>query len=268
MPELPDLEVVKDNLQKLTLKRRIEEVEILRPAIAKPSADIIKNSLPGENIVDVSRRGKYTILHLRNVGALLVHLMLLGEMDWCPADRPLEKWTCAFLRFEEGYDLRFLDQRGWMKLYLVPAGQLAIAKEIKGLGLEPFDPDFTPGCLRSILLRFPATVKYALMEQKLLAGIGNAYSDEILFCARVLPSRAAQSLTDREVDLLYKCILDTLRWGTEEARKRMGDSVRGEIRDFLRVHGKAGQKCQRCSGRVVRIEIEGRGAYFCPNCQK
>lgn len=268
MPELPDLEVIKDNLQQVALKRKIEQVEILRPTIAKPSAEAIKSSLLGEDLVDVNRRGKYTILHLRTAGALLVHLMLLGEMDWCPQDRPLEKWTCAFLRFEGGYDLRFLDQRGWMKLYLVPPGKLASVKELKGLGPEPFDPDFTAEYLHAMLLRFPATIKYALMEQKLIAGIGNAYSDEILFCARILPSRLASSLSDRESDLLYKCILDTLRWGTEEARKRMGNSVRGEIREFLRVHGKAGQKCQRCSGHVVRIEIEGRGAYFCPNCQK
>ncbi|MGB9553704.1 MAG: Fpg/Nei family DNA glycosylase, partial [bacterium] len=172
------------------------------------------------------------------------------------------------LSFKEGEELHLIDQRGWMKLYFVPPGELGESKELKELGLEPFDSSFTPEYLREVLQKFRGTVKFALMEQKFLAGIGNAYSDEILFCAKIAPSRPAKELSEREKDLLFKCILDTLRWGIEETQKRMQNGVRGEIREFLNVHGKEGEPCPRCGTKILRIEIEGRGTYFCPRCQK
>lgn len=268
MPELPDLEVVKSNLEKRILGFEVADLKFLKRSVGKPSPELVEEALKGEKVSAIARRGKYTVLHFESGAALLIHLMLEGELDLKPAGAPVEKGTCAVLSFKEGQEIHFIDQRGWMKLYFIPPGELEKTKELKELGPEPFDPAFTLEYLSEVLQKFRGTVKFALMEQKFLVGIGNAYSDEILFCARISPSRPARELSEREKDFLYKCILDTLRWGTEEARKRMGDGVRGEIREFLNVHGKEGEPCPRCGTKIVRIEIEGRGTYFCPRCQK
>jgi len=268
MPELPDLEVVKSNLEKKILNCEVAGLRLLKKSVGKPSPDLLQEALKGEKVSSVGRRGKYTVIHFSSGAALLIHLMLEGELDLKVEKTTPEKGTCAVLSFSDGQEIHFIDQRGWMKLYFIPPGELKTTKELKELGPEPYDPGFTPDYLSEMLQKFRGTVKFALMEQKLLAGIGNAYSDEILFCAKIRPSRPAGELSEREKDLLYKCILDTLRWGTEEAKKRMGDSVRGEIREFLNVHGKEKAPCSRCGTSIQRIEIEGRGTYFCPRCQK
>jgi formamidopyrimidine-DNA glycosylase len=268
MPELPDLEVIKSNLEKRIKGFEVKSLKLLKKSVGKPSPEIVEEALKGDRISSVSRRGKYTLLHLESGATLLIHLMLEGEMDLKPSGSPAEKGTCAVLSFKEGQELHFMDKRGWMKLYFVPPGELEKSKELGELGPEPFHPSFTPEYLGEALKKFKGTVKFALIEQRLLAGIGNAYSDEILFCAKIAPSRPARELSEREKDLLFKCIQDTLRWGTEETRKRMGDGIRGEIREFLNVHGKEGEPCPRCGTKILRIEIEGRGTYFCPRCQK
>jgi len=268
MPELPDLEVIKENLYKKVTNKEITELKLLKPSVAQPDPKTLQENLPGKKVTNVDRRGKYLILGLSDQSSLLIHLMLEGQLDYQPSSAPLEKGTCALLLFCDGFRVSFIDERGWMKLRRIPPGELSQTKELSALGPEPFDPQFTPEYLKEILTKFRGTIKHALMEQGNLAGIGNAYADEILFCAHINPARKSRDLTERERDLLYHCIKKTLCWGIEETRKRIGDSVHGEIREFLRVHRKEGIPCPRCKELIRRVDIEGRGTYFCPSCQK
>jgi formamidopyrimidine-DNA glycosylase len=268
VPEIPDLEAIRRNLIPKVVGFPIIEAQTLRSKRVYPSSEAWLAGLEGKRVSSLSRRGKFTLFHLEDDGALIAHMMLHGEMDWVPSAEATEKATIALLRFPSGNDLRFLDRSGWMRLTYVSPGQLSSVPELNELGPDPFDAPGTPDYLRQILSRFPGTAKYALMDQKLVSGVGNAFSDEILFCARILPTRKANDLNEQETDLLSRCIPETLRWAIEESCRGMGESIRGEIRTYLRVHGKEGKPCPRCQGTVRRIVLEGRGSYFCPGCQK
>lgn len=266
MPELPDLEVIKENLLPKVRGQLISHVKVFKPSSAKPSAEAVESGLRGNIVKSVERKGKFTILGLKDKRTLLIHLMLHGEMDWASTNAPEQHRIVASLGFGDS-ELRIIDASGWAKLFLVPAGGLGSFSLLSELGPDPFDSEFTSGYLKQMLRSFSGSVKFALMEQKAVAGIGNAYSDEILFCAKIRPTRKATALSEADRDRLYKCIRETLRWGIAEAKARMPTGIRGEIREFLHVHGKEGQPCFRCEGIVQRITIEGRGAYYCPRCQ-
>ena len=266
MPELPDLEVIKENLLPKVRGQLISHVTVFKPSSAKPSAEAVESGLRGNIVKNVERKGKFTILRLKDKRSLLIHLMLHGQMDWASTNTPEQHRIVASLGFGDS-ELRIIDASGWAKLFLVPPGELDSFSLLSGLGPDPFDPGFTSDYLKRLLANFPGSVKFALMEQKALAGIGNAYSDEILFCAKIRPTRKATALSEADRDRLYKCIRETLRWGIVEAKARMPTGIRGEIREFLHVHGKEGQPCSRCEGIVGRFTIEGRGAYYCPRCQ-
>jgi len=267
MPELPDLEAILHNLIPKVEGNRIEAAQVFRPKRVFPSSEAFIAGLPGEKVETVQRQGKFILFHLASGATLSIHLMLHGELDWVSSSLDPEKATVAALRFEGGQELRFLDRAGWMRLTYLPPGGLQDCAELHQLGPDPLEGAFTPLYLEQMLQRFPGTIKFALMEQRLVNGIGNAFSDEILFCARLHPTRKSRDLNAQEKDLLAKCIADTLRWATAQSIQGMGTGIRGEIRSYLRVHGKDGQPCPRCPGRIARFELEGRGTYFCPRCQ-
>ncbi|MCX5976252.1 MAG: hypothetical protein NTV33_05360 [Coprothermobacterota bacterium] len=267
MPELPDLEAILHNLIPKVTGHRIEAAQVFRPKRVFPTGEAFVAGLVGETVGEVQRQGKFTLFLLPDGGTLSIHLMLHGEMDWVPSSQAPEKATVATLRFSGDQELRFLDRAGWMRLTYHPAGGIQDCPELRLLGPDPLEAAFTPLYLQQILQSYPGTVKFALMEQRLVNGIGNAFSDEILFCARLHPTRKSRDLNAQEQDLLAKCIPDTLRWAIVQSIQGMGAGIRGEVRSYLRVHGKDGQPCTRCPGRIARLELEGRGTYFCPRCQ-
>ncbi|MCR4428498.1 MAG: DNA-formamidopyrimidine glycosylase [Caldiserica bacterium] len=268
MPELPDLEVIKENLRKKILGFEVKGVHFLKKSSGKPSPEVIQEGLIGEKLVLVDRRGKFLKFGFKKGSLLLAHLMLEGQLEIKSSGEAPEKGTCAVIDFKEGNGLHFIDPRGWTKLFFYPAGKSGEPEELANLGPEPLSPEFTPEYFREGLRKLRGTLKMALMEQEFISGIGNAYSDEILFKAKISPLKPAKDLTEREKDLLFKCIKETLLWGIEETKTRMGEEVRGEIREFLQVHRKEGQACPRCGTKIQRIEVEGRGTYFCPRCQR
>lgn len=267
MPELPDLEAILHNLIPKVTGHRIEAAQVFRPKRVFPTGETFVAGLVGETVGEVQRQGKFTLFLLAGGGTLSIHLMLHGEMDWVPSSQAPEKDTVAALRFSGDQELRLLDRTGWMRLTYLPPGGLQDFAELHQLGPDPLEAAFTPLYLQKMLHSYSGTVKFALMEQRLVNGIGNAFSDEILFCARLHPTRKSRDLNAQERDLLAKCILDTLRWATAQSIQGMGTGIRGEVRSYLRVHGKDGQLCPRCPGKITRLELEGRGTYFCPRCQ-
>lgn len=272
MPELPDLEIYKENLKPGIINKKIAGVLVLKPKILKKiSVSDFKQSVVNKKLENVERFGKLLAFTLSSKEKLFVHLMLYGQLQWARTTDSKSPDTCLILEFARPLrlakqggrkkdSLRFIDGTGWMK-----AG---IGKqEIDQLGVEPLSPEFSEKALQNILQKKRlGNIKERLVDQKLIAGIGNAYVDEILWEAKIKPERVASLLKKNEISALYKAIIKTLKQALGEVRKILNGGISGEPRDFLAVHRK--RECPACGSKVKRIELNKKGTYFCPECQK
>ncbi len=266
MPELPEVETIKNELLPHVIGRTIIGVDVLWDGMVKtPSVKEFSSRITGRKITGLSRRGKYLFFHLDGDDVLVMHMKMTGSLLVNPSDG---KFTRAILRLDKGTDVHFWDPRKFGKMWLEKDTNAVIKK----LGPEPLDADFTTGSLAEILKKHAAPVKPVLLDQTLIAGIGNMYADEALFAARIHPVRPADKLTPDEVKRLYHAI----RLVLQKALKNGGASVRNYIRpdgrpgtahdDFSVAHG-VGKECPACGGAIQRIVVRGRGTYICPRCQ-
>lgn len=267
MPELPEVETIKNEISPYVVGRKIKSVEVLTPmTVARPSPEEFKKRITGRTITDVTRRGKYIFFHLSGGDdVLMAHMKLAGALLANPAPG---KHTHIVLHLDNDTTVEMRDPRKFARMWL-ENDESAVADK---LGPEPFDKDFTVKKFGGILKKRKAPVKAVILDQALISGIGNMYADEALFDSRIYPARPADSLTPAEVKKLYTSIRKVLRKGIE----KKGASVRDYIRpggehgsahtDFLVAHG-AGNKCPGCDGAIERIVVRGRGTYICPKCQ-
>ncbi|MCX6005460.1 MAG: DNA-formamidopyrimidine glycosylase [Chloroflexi bacterium] len=267
MPELPEVETIKNELEPYLTGRTFTVVKIhdTRP-VQKLSIKDFSSGLIGQKILGLSRRGKYILIHLSNGKTLVVHLRMTGSLLWNPCDD--EPFTRAEFFFNNKGRLVFTDIRRFGTLSLVKETGEIVGK----LGIDPLSPDFTAQALKKLLSARKAPVKAVLLEQKLIAGIGNMYADEALFAARIHPSKPAQSLSAVEVKALHKAMRDVLR----KAIRNKGASVRnyrcpnGQAgrahAEFAAAH-RGGEPCPRCGTLIARIVVRQRGTYYCPACQ-
>ncbi|MBU1102039.1 DNA-formamidopyrimidine glycosylase [Patescibacteria group bacterium] len=289
MPELPEVETIKRQLNLLATSKKIKEIEVLLPKIIKAPLAEFKKAVQGAKIREFDRRAKIIIIGLDNDWSLLVHLKMSGQLIYqnqklnipgiakrsgAGKNQKLRKYTHIIFHFSDGSHLLFNDMRqfGYIKLVKTHGLEEFLAKE--KFGPEPFDKDFTLAKFVVRLDRRPnARIKQFLMDQKNIAGIGNIYSDEILFASRVHPLRKIKDLKPTEVKNIYQNIKKILA----QAIKLKGTSADlyldafGHEGDFLRclkVYGREDEKCVKCKGRVKRIKIGGRSAHFCPECQR
>lgn len=260
MPELPDLEIVKERLQTL-VGDSIASVEILFPLTFRVAVE----GRPEEILVDqkvqqITRRGKFLVFKLSEL-YLVFNLMLTGRLV---VDRGKKPNTVVRIGFSSGRNLVFADFKKMGKIYVTD--KLEKVPQYSILGVEPLSDDFTLQVFRA-LLKDPREIKIVLTDQKVIAGIGNAYVDEILFHARLNPGKKADSLTDEEIATLYESIDYILEKGMQEIERKLEDTSE-EIRDFFSVHGKKGELCPVCGSVIREIEIEKRVTNICPKCQK
>jgi formamidopyrimidine-DNA glycosylase len=261
MPELPDLEVFKENLEPLVGKKKILKVTVLKKkVIGNLREEEFRSKLEGRSIESISRRAKHLIFKLSSREELIIHLMLHGELYHLKSHEPVHPFTCAIFKMEDGYDLRFQDKTQWMKLSFD-------SSMLKGLGIEPLSDEFTPEIFRSMVSKNRGMVKPLLMDQTQIAGIGHAYADEILFHAGILPQRKVQDLSDDEVMTLYNSIRQVLSESIKKVRKGLRGGITGEFRDFVMVRGREGQPCYKCKSIIKSIKVGGQKAYYCPECQ-
>lgn len=285
MPELPEVETVRIGLNQNTLGWQIEGVEVLLArAIAYPenTQDFI-NVLIGAEFQEWQRRGKYLIAQLSNGRKLGVHLRMTGSLLWCDRDAPVGKHTRVRLFVKEkgkrkkekgGQELRFDDQRTFGRVWGVPQ-DLAVESAIVGLqklGLEPFDPNFTPEHLTAKLSRSGRPIKTVLLDQETVAGIGNIYADESLFLSRIHPEAAANSLNFEQVRSLHQAIIRALsdgiaKGGTTFSSFQNIAGIKGNYIDTAWVFRRNGQPCNICGTAIARIKLGGRSTHFCPKCQ-
>ena len=267
MPELPEVETIKNELAPWVVGQSFTQVTILDTELVYGgSAEEVRRGLIGQKVESLERRGKYLIYQLSNGRSLIMHLRMTGVLLLNP--KGVNRYARAVFHFSNGHRLVFSDRRRLGLIWLLDDADNVACK----LGPEPLDESFTPGILGQRLSRHHIPVKAALLDQHIVAGIGNMYADEALFAARIHPLRKADSLSPEEVQTLYQSIRRVLG----EAISSKGASVDTYIRpegelgtahlDFKVAH-KGGEPCPVCGSTIERVPVQNRGTYFCPRCQ-
>ncbi len=278
MPELPEVETIKRELLQKIKGKKIVSVEVLAPKTINCPADKFKKIIKNSRIKDVQRRAKLLIIKLSNNYNLAVHLKLTGQFIYKTQDTKYDiqntKYTCLIFTFQNGDKLFFNDLRKFAFVKLLNDKKLEKLLAEKDFGPEPLDKTFTLKVFQNLLFqKKKAKIKPLLMNQNFLAGVGNIYAAESCFCAKILPTRFAGSLTKEEIKKLYQCLRKILK----TAVTRKGSSVnqyvdvfgkKGNYVPLLKVYGREGKICLRCGSKIKKIILNGRGTYFCPGCQR
>jgi formamidopyrimidine-DNA glycosylase len=267
MPELPEVETVRAQLAPRLLGRTLARVEILDPRLTRPY-DLfeVAEELEGDRIVAVERRGKYLLLRLESGLGLLVHLRMTGSFGFTPVTHER-----AVVELDDGTRLVYRDVRRFGTWLVLEDADLEPYLASKN-GPEPLGSRFTTRWLSAQLTRRKAPLKAVLLDQRVVAGLGNIYADEALWRARVNPLRPANSLTEEEVSRVRRGIRAALRAGIERQGStlsdyRTPDGAPGAMQEEFRVYGRDGLPCRRCGTTITKTRVGGRGTWFCPHCQ-
>jgi len=278
MPELPEVETVAADLRPHVTGRTITGCAVRHPAVVRyPDPGRFCADLVGRRIEEVTRRGKYILHHLDGSLdeplLLVVHLGMTGQWRLVSSHALEPDHLHAVLTLDDGRQLRYRDVRRFGRLLLGTEPELVAARKLPRLGPEPLDPVFTPSSLYSRLHARRAPLKALLLDQMVVAGVGNIYADESCFRARVRPDRAANSLSRRAVGRLHAALGQLLR----EAIANRGSSVdsyrdawgeMGAEQEVLQVYGRAGEPCFRCGRPLSVVRLAGRTTVFCRRCQR
>ena len=267
MPELPEVETIKNELSPWVVGQSFTQVTILDTELfCGGSAEEVRRGLIGQKVESLERRGKYLIFRLSSGRSLIMHLRMTGVLLLNP--RGVNRYARAVFQFFNGHRLVFSDLRRLGLICLVDNADTVVGK----LGPEPLDESFTPDILGQRLSRHHIPVKAALLDQSIVAGIGNMYADEALFAARIHPLRKADALSPEEVQTLYHCIHRILQAAISSKGASVDTYVRpeGELGtahfDFKVAH-KGGKPCPICNSSIERVLVQNRGTCFCPRCQ-
>ena len=245
--------------------------------VGYPDVKTFCGGLPGRQVADVSRRGKFALLHLNDGGCLAIHRGMTGSVLVRSTSDTDDRFVRATLEFDGGLELRFSDVRKFGRLFWTgleePVHANAWIRPWEKLGPEPLSSEFTPELLAATLAKRKLAIKSALLDQKLVAGIGNIYADEALYAAGLNPSRAANSLTPIEIARLCDGIRTVLtgaidRRGTTFSNYRDIYGSAGRNQTHLAVFHRQGGCCPRCGTQILRTTIGGRGTHFCGSCQR
>lgn len=269
MPELPEVETSARALRPQVSGRMITAVRnTWRRHIDRPSFDELATRLAGQKVTGVSRRGKFLVFHLDSDELLIIHLRMTGHLAVLDAGTPLDVHTHTVFVLDNGQELRFRDTRKFGRVYLV-----AQASEVLGkLGPEPLDEDFNVEKLSAILRERKRLLKPFLLDQHMIAGIGNIYADEALFYAGIDPRRRTDTLTNAEIERLHEGIQHVLRLGIAREGASITsyvkpDGEKGDMQNAMAVFRRTGQPCYKCRRPVQRIILGGRSTHFCGVCQ-
>ena len=272
MPELPEVESVRRQLEPSLVGRRFEHVEISDSRLVRPYEPAeVAAELEGERVAAVERRGKYLVVRFESGRVLLIHLRMTGSLRHAGSELQDDPHRRAVVRLDDGSDVAYRDVRRfgtWLVLEPEEAGPYLDAR----VGVEPLDAVFTAAHLGERLARRRAPVKAALLDQRTLAGMGTIYVDEALWRARLHPLRPAESLDRGELRRLHRGIRAALehgiaRQGSTLRDYRLPDGGSGAMQDEFRAYGRAGEPCDRCGTPIEKTRAGGRGTWYCPRCQ-
>ncbi|MFD1358462.1 DNA-formamidopyrimidine glycosylase [Fictibacillus halophilus] len=273
MPELPEVENVKNTLNKFLPGKVIEEVKIYWNNIIKhPITEEFAVRLKGQSFEEVYRRGKFLIFHL-NEDSLVSHLRMEGKYGLFNKEEQADKHTHVIFSFTDGTELRYRDVRKFGTMHLYPKGTEENHLPLSSLGVEPLSDSLTAGLMKKLFSKTKRSIKAVLLDQTFIAGLGNIYVDEVLFKAKIHPETPANELSIHKLKKLKNAITDILA----EAVKHGGSTIRsytnsmGEAGGFqlkLFVYGRKSEPCRICGNEIERMVVAGRGTHICKNCQK
>ncbi|HOJ76507.1 MAG TPA: DNA-formamidopyrimidine glycosylase [Bacillota bacterium] len=271
MPELPEVETIRLSLAPKLENRVITGAEVLLPKLIQEiTPKQFVKQITGKTIKGLKRRGKYLLIELTDESTITIHLRMTGQLTITPSIEEIAKATYLIIKLDNGSDLRFKDYRKFGKVFLFSNAQLPAS--LTKLGPEPLSDEFTIDTLKQNFKRRNIAIKKALLNQEIIAGIGNIYADEALFVAGIHPVRPVNSLTEDELNKLYHAIKLVLTEGIAYRGTTKKDYIDGEgnpgsYQDKLRVYGRKGLPCVKCNGPVLKMNFGGRGTHFCPVCQ-
>jgi formamidopyrimidine-DNA glycosylase len=270
MPELPEVETIKNELTPLVIGRRITGITLgWEGIVKKPSLAEFCSRLTGQVITGIRRRGKYLIFSLESGEALIIHLKMTGSLLLNHASDEPARHVRAVLHLDDGTEIRFRDPRKFGAMWLTEDAESVVAR----LGPEPLTEDFSAAVLSERLARRKAPIKPLLLDQNFIAGIGNMYADESLYDAKIHPLRPAPSLSQEDITRLHKAIQEVLwaaignKGASVENYFRPGGELGTAHFKFRVAHRLGGKLCPRCGTPIERIVVRNRGTYFCPRCQ-
>ncbi|MBB3110353.1 formamidopyrimidine-DNA glycosylase [Paenibacillus phyllosphaerae] len=269
MPEWPEMEHYRKQLSGLIVGNTIQGTEVTRAKSINVDPAQFEAELVGRAVWFIERRGKMLIFHLDNGKRLLLHLMLGGLIHFGPEDEPVERSVQVSIRFQKG-TLRFIGLRlGYLHLL----SQKETENQLRDLGPDPLDKRLTLERFKERFKGKRGAIKTALVDQHVLAGIGNCYADEIAFAAEVRPDVKIPELEPNTWERLYASMHEMLQdalahGGYMEMPITAEDTVTGGYNHHCRVYDRGGEPCVRCGGTIVQAEISSRKMFFCPSCQK
>ena len=278
MPELPEVETIRRDLEKEVVGKRIKHVDVTGARVVRrhDKKGDFTAALEGRKITSVRRRGKYLLAWLDASDVLVIHLGMSGQLLRARSTKePLEKHTHVVMTFTQGGQLRYVDPRTFGELFVTAGDALEkTVPELAHLGFDPIDDVISWNRFGELIQSRRAKLKPLLMEQKVVAGLGNLYADEILWSAGLRWDRSSETLSSQEVRRLYRSMVETL----QEAIKHRGSSladeqyrdlfgVVGEFQAHHNVYDREGQPCRRCRSPIVRVKTQGRSTFMCDQCQ-
>ncbi len=269
MPELPFIEVLAENLSRRVQARTITGVRLKSPSILK-TYDPPISAIEGQRIQHVRRRGKLVMLDLSGNLVVVVHLMRHGRLQVVPARQRATRDLAFALALDGGQELRCIElgPKKQAAVYVIRAAELAVSPPLTGLGIDPLTDRVTPDRLRMMLRSETGQLKRFLTFQRHIAGIGNSYSDEILWEAQLSPFVPTTKLSEKETVRLSRAIPEVLTRALEEHREYFGDDLpMSEPPALLRVHRNGGEPCPRCGSKIQVVHFADRETYYCPACQ-
>jgi formamidopyrimidine-DNA glycosylase len=282
VPELPEVETVRRGLNRVTLNLPIEGGQVLLArTVAHPeTAEAFWAGLTGTRLQTWQRRGKYLLGQLLGpsgepAGYLGVHLRMTGQLLWVEPTLPVIPHCRVRIFLQGDRELRYIDQRTFGRLWWVPPGQApaTVITGLKSLGPEPFDPAFDPDYLRQCLGRSQRPIKNALLDQALVAGLGNIYADEALFISGIRPTTLSSRLGAARLGKLHGAIRAVLTTSIESGGTTFSDyrdiyGINGNYGGVAWVYDREGLPCRVCQTPIQRLKLAGRSAHYCPQCQR
>jgi formamidopyrimidine-DNA glycosylase len=276
VPELPEVETIRRGLEREAIGKRIKSVEVHGTrTVRRQTKKQLISRLEGTKITGVDRQGKYLVLKLDSGDLLVIHLRMSGQLLKAAVKDPVIKHTHVVISFTQGGQLRFVDPRTFGEVFVTAKDELTnLIPELADLGMDPLAEPISWVTFGQRLMARTTKLKQLLMDQSFIAGIGNIYSDEILWEAGLRHDRTPQSLSSMEVRRLYRAVIEVLHEAVKHRGSTLGDQQYvdllgkpGDYQTMHQVYDREGQACRRCRAVITKAKVAGRSSYFCPACQ-
>lgn len=273
MPELPEVETIRKTLEKFVINKKITDITVNWAKIIKLPDDIehFKSLLIGETIREIDRKGKFLLFYLDNY-VLVSHLRMEGKYRVVSSEEPIDKHTHVIFHFSDGREMRYNDVRKFGTMHVFQIGTEFATKPLDHLAPDPFQETYSVEYVAERLKKTSRVIKAALLDQTIIAGLGNIYVDEVLFLSKIHPEKRSNTLTNKEI----KTISDHAFIVLEKAVAQGGTTIRsyvdgagemGMFQQSLYVYGQETKDCQHCGREIEKLKVAGRGTHICPTCQ-